>query len=88
MGKITIAQAAKQLGTSQETILRWIEQGLLEVKHAPPVLQLGKTEESGHVFHCLPLERYVDESDLHRVAEAEGWLMLSAETWNKDDDEG
>jgi len=92
MGKITIAQAAERLGTSQAMIHSWIEQGLLKAHYAMPALpQARRTGEELHGTFSLSYlgqELYVDESELYEVAETEGWLMLTAETWDRDGDDG
>jgi excisionase family DNA binding protein len=101
MGKITVAQAAKRLGTSKEVIQHWIDQGLL---HAYPKRRYRNRRITSHPVAAeepvskslnivvAPTEEYtvsyIDEDELFEVAETIGWLMLTAETWEKDDDEG
>ncbi|GBC92842.1 hypothetical protein HRbin15_01319 [bacterium HR15] len=93
MGKITIEQAAQRLGTSQEIIRSWIEEGLLKVcrrqrRHLQTISPSADSSDSLYAFclsssQLLQAQDYVDEDELFQVAETMGWLMLTAETWDK-----
>jgi|FaiFalFF_MnMetaG_3_1042247.scaffolds.fasta_scaffold00674_13 hypothetical protein len=91
MGKLTIAQAAQRLGTSEKVIRSWIKQGLLQAYTEPQALGLSYISKDKPMrLHHLPAERvgvkeYVDEDELYEVAEVVGWLMLTEETWEKDE---
>jgi hypothetical protein len=80
MAWITLPEAATRLRTAPETIVEWVERGLLvgqpHVRPAP--LPSGQTGP-GEVELC------VDEDQLADVAESLGWLELSREGWDEDD---
>jgi len=75
MAMISIETGAAQLGVPVETVQAWAQRGLLDVKvgfpSPPPRLDL----------FAEPLQ-FVDEEQLHDVAETLGWSRLSAESWD------
>jgi hypothetical protein len=87
MPKITIAEAARRLETTEEVIREWIRLGLLDVEPSPP--KWRQTKE--HILACLPTgvvpELRVDLEQLYEVAEMEGWSLLSLEAWDAADSE-
>jgi transposase len=91
MGKLTIAQAAQRLGTSEQVIRSWIKQGLLQGYSELQTLEPSHLNKDKPVpLYCLTaravgVKEYVDEDELYEVAEVVGWLMLTEETWEKDE---
>jgi len=76
---LSLEQAAHRLGTTQDEVQRWIDEGLLSVFRQEP---FPSHQPSGSASP----EVKVDEDELLEVAETVGWLRLSAAAW--DDAEG
>jgi hypothetical protein len=72
----TISEAASQVGVKREILEDWIKRGLLTV-HSSAAEVPGNQEG----------EKCVDEEQLVSVAESLGWLQLSAESWDGEEDE-
>ena len=87
MTKITIAEAARRLETTEEVIREWIRLGLLDVEPSPP--KRRRTKEHNLAFQPTSVapEPRVDLNQLYEVAEREGWLLLSLEAWDAADSE-
>ena len=85
MPKITIAEAARRLETTEEVIREWIRLGLLDVEPSPP--KRRRTKEHNLAFQPTSVapEPTVDLEQLYEVAEMEGWLLLSMEAWDMAD---
>jgi hypothetical protein len=81
MALITLEEAAARTGAARETIEEWVKSGLLAVQERPrpassPPGDLGRQS----------MEKCVDEEELFDVAENMGWLELSSENWDDDED--
>jgi predicted site-specific integrase-resolvase len=76
MALITLEQAAARIGVPRETVEEWIRLGLL------PTQETLSANGSPQPIASSPLEKYVDEQDLHDRVESLGWLKLSAEGWD------
>jgi hypothetical protein len=87
MPKITIAEAARRLETTEEVIREWIRLGLLDVEPLP--LERRRAKENILAFYVMGIdsEPRVDLEQLYEVAEREGWLLLSLEAWDAADSE-
>jgi hypothetical protein len=72
---LSLDEAAHRLGTTQDEVLRWVDQGLLSV---------GSREQfpSHQPSEAVSPEVKVDEDELLEVAEMVGWLKLSAAAWS------
>jgi hypothetical protein len=82
MPLLTLDEAAVRLGTSRETIDQWIRSGVLSVHQRP---QPNGSPDG--VIGTARLEPCVDEDELFDKADSMGWLMLSAEAWDRTEDE-
>jgi hypothetical protein len=85
MPKITIAEAARRLETTEEVIREWIRLGLLDVE--PSLPKRRRTKEYSVAFQpsSVAPEPRVDLEQLYEVAERDGWLLLSLEAWDAAD---
>jgi hypothetical protein len=85
MPKITIAEAARRLETTEEVIREWIRLGLLDVEPLP--LERRRAKENILALYVMGIdsEPRVDLEQLYEVAEREGWLLLSLEAWDAAD---
>jgi hypothetical protein len=79
MALIPLALAAKRLGTDEETIKDWAQQGLLSIRRQP----LKRSEPPEGVSSFAVVQELVDEDEVMEVAESLGWLQLSAEGWGR-----
>jgi hypothetical protein len=79
MALIPLALAAKRLGTDEETIKDWAQQGLLSIRRQP----LKRSEPPEGVLSLAVVQELVDEDEVMEVAESLGWLQLSAEGWDE-----
>jgi hypothetical protein len=96
MPKITIAEAARRLETTEEVIREWIRLGLLDVEPLP--LERRRAKENILALHVsgIDLDFYVrgidseprvDLEQLYEVAEQVGWFLLSMKAWDADEAE-
>ena len=87
MPKITIAEAARRLETTEEVIREWIRLGLLDVEPLP--LERRRAKENILAFYVMGIdsEPRVDLEQLYEVAEQVGWFLLSMEAWDADESE-
>ena len=96
MPKITIAEAARRLETTEEVIREWIRLGLLDVEPLP--LERQRAKENILALHVsgidldscvrgIDSEPRVDLEQLYEVAEQVGWFLLSMEAWDADESE-
>ena len=87
MPKITIAEAARRLETTEEVIREWIRLGLLDVEPLP--LERRRAKENILAFCVMGIdsEPRVDLEQLYEVAEQVGWFLLSMEAWDADESE-
>ena len=87
MPKITIAEAARRLETTEEVIREWIRLGLLDVEPLP--LERRRAKENILAFYVMGIESEprVDLEQLYEVAEQVGWFLLSMEAWDADESE-
>jgi hypothetical protein len=77
---LSLEEAARCLGTTQDEVQRWIDEGFL-------VAWRQIECSSNQASDAPPSEIQVNEDELWEVAETIGWLRLSAESWDnaKDD---
>ena len=87
MPKITIAEAASRLETTEEVIREWIRLGLLDVEPLP--LERRRAKENILAFYVMGIdsEPRVDLEQLYEVAEQVGWFLLSMKAWDADEAE-
>jgi hypothetical protein len=87
MPKITIAEAARRLETTEEVIREWIRLGLLDVEPLP--LERRRAKENILAFYVMGIdsEPRVDLEQLYEVAEQVGWFLLSMKAWDADEAE-
>jgi hypothetical protein len=85
MPKITIAEAARRLETTEEVIREWIRLGLLDVEPLP--LERRRAKENILAFYVMGIdsEPRVDLEQLYEVAEQVGWFLLSMKAWDADE---
>jgi predicted site-specific integrase-resolvase len=76
MALITLEQAVTRTGVPRETIEEWIRSGLLRAEDT-------STNGPAQQVASDTLEKYIDEQDLYDRVESLGWLKLSAESWNR-----
>ncbi len=80
MPLITLEEAAARLGVSADVIEDWGRRGLVVIQHgasppAPPADARGRGGEP-----C------VEEEQVAELAESLGWLHLSGEHWDEDEE--
>jgi hypothetical protein len=82
MALITLEEAAARIGVPQETVEDWVKRGLLSrhERPSPSTLPPGP-------LRLVRLEQCVDEEQLTDVAESLGWLQLSADNWDNDEED-
>jgi hypothetical protein len=85
MPKITIAEAARRLETTEEVIREWIRLGLLDVEPSLPKRRRRKEHSAAFQPSSVAPEPRVDLEQLYEVAERDGWLLLSLEAWDAAD---
>jgi transposase len=79
MPLMTISEAARHLDTSEETIISWVNRGLLRTYILPETVTSGRTCGSSQpLLHFVSLPYGVDQEELEEVAETEGWLLVAA----------
>ncbi len=79
MALIALSEAAHRLGVREEILEGWVQQGLLTVHHRTVTSVEG-------TLSTTVIERLVDEEEVWQVAESIGWLQLSAEGWEGEED--
>ena len=82
MSLLTLEEAADRLGVSRQTIEAWVGQGLLTACPGPDAPNLPP-----RVGEVAPGVCYIDEDRLRDLAESLGWLQLSSENWDGDEEE-
>jgi len=96
MPKITIAEAARRLETTEEVIREWIRLGLLDVEPLPLERRRAKENILALYVSDIDLDFYVsgidseprvDLEQLYEVAEQVGWFLLSMKAWDADEAE-
>jgi hypothetical protein len=94
MPKITIAEAARRLETTEEVIREWIRLGLLDVEPLPLERRRAKENILALYVSDIDLDFYVsgidseprvDLEQLYEVAEQVGWFLLSMKAWDADE---
>lgn len=88
MALISIQEAAQRIGATEDLIHSWIRQGFLK-GYVRSETELSATtgippRDRGTIATLTEANLMVDVEELDDVAETEGWLLVAADSFEKD----